>query len=133
MLGLHCCSLPSFSLVVMSRDDFELQCSASHCGGFSCCKARAPGAQGSVTAVSGLESTGLVVEVHGLSCSEACGTFLDQGSSLSFLHLVGGFSTTEPPGKPQNEGLEITHLETLHSGTGSFCGAHGGIGDDETK
>ena len=70
----------------MSRDDFELQCSASHCSGFSCCKARAPGAQGSVTAVSGLESTGLVVEVHGLSCSEACGTFLDQGSSLSFLH-----------------------------------------------
>ena len=50
-----------------------------------------------------------------------------------FPALVGGFSTTEPPGKPQNEGLEITHLETLQSGTGSFCGAHGGIGDDETK
>ena len=50
-----------------------------------------------------------------------------------FPTLVGGFFTTEPPGKHQNEGLEITHLETLPLGSGSFCGAHGGIGNDETR
>ena len=30
----------------------------------------------------GLRSTGSVVEAHGLSCSEACGVFLEQGSNL---------------------------------------------------
>ena len=40
-----------------------------------------------------------VAEVHGLRCSEACGIFPDQGSKL-FPELVGGFFTTEPPGKP---------------------------------
>ena len=51
---------------------------ASHCGGFSCCEARALGAQASVVAAPGL-STGAS---HGLSCSVACGIFLDQGSNL---------------------------------------------------
>ena len=45
-----------------------LSCSAwaSHCGGFSCCRARALGTQASV------------VVTHGLSCSAACGIFPDQ-------------------------------------------------------
>ena len=34
---------------------------------------------------------------HGLSCSVACGIFPDQGPV--FPELVGGFSTTAPPGK----------------------------------
>ena len=36
-------------------------------------------AVGSVAAVPRLESTGSVVVLHGLSCCEACGIFLDQG------------------------------------------------------
>ena len=41
---------------------------------------------GSEVAVRGLYSTGLVVLVHGLSCSAACGIFLDQGLNLCLLH-----------------------------------------------
>jgi len=41
---------------------------------------------GSVVAVPGLWSTGLIIAVHGLSCPAACGTFLDQGSNLYLLH-----------------------------------------------
>ena len=36
---------------------------------------------------------------HGLSCSSACGIFLDQESNLLSPALVGGFFTTDPPGK----------------------------------
>ena len=37
---------------------------------------------GSIVVAPRLQSTGSVVVVHGVSCSEACGVFLDQGSSL---------------------------------------------------
>ena len=37
---------------------------------------------------------------YGLSCSMACGIFLDQAGNLCLLHLAGGFFTTESPGKP---------------------------------
>ena len=43
---------------------------ASYCGGFSRCRARALGL------------VGLVIVVHRLSCSLACGIFLDQESNL---------------------------------------------------
>ena len=36
---------------------------------------------GSVVVAQGLQSAGSVVVVHGLSCSVACGIFLDQGSN----------------------------------------------------
>ena len=39
----------------------------------------------SVVAASGLWSTGLKVVAHGLSCSAACGIFLDQGLNLCLL------------------------------------------------
>ena len=57
------------SLVAVS--EVTLRCSvwASHCGGFSCRRAQAS-----------------VVVVHGLSCPEACGIFLDQRSNLCPLH-----------------------------------------------
>ena len=42
-----------------------------HCGGFPCCRAWALGLQGPCS----------VVVMHRLSCSAACGIFLDQGSS----------------------------------------------------
>ena len=41
---------------------------------------------GSVVTVPGLWSTGPVVVAHGLSCSMACGIFLDQGSHPHLLH-----------------------------------------------
>ena len=44
------------------------------------------GAQVSVVAAPGLESTGPVVEAHGHSCSETCGIFLDQKLNLCLLH-----------------------------------------------
>ena len=47
---------------------------ASHCGGLSCCRARALGVQASV------------VVAHGLSCSAACGILPDQGSNPCHLH-----------------------------------------------
>ena len=40
------------------------------------------------------------VAANGLSCSEACGNFLDQGLNLWSPALAGGLFTTEPPGKP---------------------------------
>ena len=36
---------------------------------------------------------------HGLSCSTACGVFLDQGWNPCFLTLIGRFFTTELPGE----------------------------------
>ena len=39
---------------------------------------------------------------HGLSCSRACGIFLDQaGNEPVSPTLAGRFFTTEPPGRPQ--------------------------------
>ena len=60
----------------------------SHCGGFSCCGAQTPGARASVVIAQfpWLQHTGSVVLVHGLSCSAACGIFLDQGSNPCLLH-----------------------------------------------
>ena len=60
----------------LRRAGATLRCGAqaSHCGGFSCCRARALGARASV-----------VVEC-GLSCSAACGIFPDQGLNLCPLH-----------------------------------------------
>ena len=40
----------------------------------------------SVVAVPGPQSTGSIVVVHRLSCSTACGIFLDQGPNPHLLH-----------------------------------------------
>ena len=53
---------------------------------FSCCGARALGMWASVVVARGLYSAGSVVVAHGLSCSAACGIFLDQGSNPCPLH-----------------------------------------------
>ena len=70
-LGLYCCVT---SLVAVSRD-YSSTCGAwvSHCGGCSC------GAQS-------LGHVGSVVVSHGLSCSGACGIFLDQELNTNALH-----------------------------------------------
>ena len=67
--GLQCCVWAT------------LCCSAqaSHCGGFSCCGARALGCMGSVVTDGRLESTGSVSVTHGLCCSEAHRIFSDYG------------------------------------------------------
>ena len=54
-----------------------------------------------------MQHAGSVLVVHGLSCSVACGIFLDQGLNLSLLHLAGSFFTTEPSGK--------SHILFIHS------------------
>ena len=59
---------------------------ASHCSGFSRCRARALG------------HTGFVVVAHRLSLPQGMG---DQRSNLCALHWQAGFLTTGPPGKPQ--------------------------------
>ena len=85
--GSYCCE--SFSLVVASGD-YPLA------GVWGLLLLRSPGSRarrlqqlqhvGSVVVVPRLESTGSVVVVQALSCSVACGIFLDQGSNLCLLH-----------------------------------------------
>ena len=58
-----------------------LQSTGSRCTSFSSC-----GTQASVAVARGLQSAGLVVVAHGLSCSAACGIFPDQGWNLCPLH-----------------------------------------------
>ena len=72
----------------LRRAGATLHCGAraSHCGGFSCCGARALGAWAPVVVALELSSAGSVVVAHGLSCSAACGIFLDQGSNSCPLH-----------------------------------------------
>ena len=48
----------------------------------------------------GLQRTGPVVVVHGLSFSEACEIFLELEMEPTTPALAGGFFTTEPSGKP---------------------------------
>ena len=74
------------SLVAVSRATLRCSVQASHCGGFSCCRARALGARASVVVAHGLQSTGSVVVAHGLSCSKVCGIFLDQGLNPCPMH-----------------------------------------------
>ena len=80
---------------------------ASHCSGFCWCEAWALAAQASVLGARGLTSCsswaldiGSTAVVHRLSCSTACGIFLDQGLNLCLLRWQADFFTTEPPGKP---------------------------------
>ena len=59
---------------------------ASHRGGFSCCRARALGHEGSVAVAPGLNSTDSIAVVHGLGCSAVCGVSQDSGSNPRLLH-----------------------------------------------
>ena len=51
-----------------------------------CCGTQTLGACASVVGARGFLSAGLVVVAHGLSCSTACGIFLDQGLNPCPLH-----------------------------------------------
>ena len=61
----------------------------SQCGGFSCCGARGRGCAGfssGSTWAPRLQLPGSRAQSHGLSCSEACGIFPNQGSNPCLLH-----------------------------------------------
>ena len=68
---------------------------ASHCGGFSCCGARALGKRASVVVARGLSSCGT-------RASLLHGTWDLPGPGIEPVSpaLAGGFLTTAPPGKP---------------------------------
>ena len=77
---------------------------ASHCGGFSCCKAQALGTRASVVAVHELSSCGsqtlehwLSRVQHWLSCSWACSSSQTRDLQVSPV-LQGRFFTNGPPG-----------------------------------
>ena len=72
---------------------------ASHCSCFSCCRAGALGLMGSVIVVLGVQSTGSIVVAQGLSCSTACGIFLDQRLNPCLLHWQADSLPLAPPGK----------------------------------
>ena len=72
IVHMHC-SL-RLSLVVVSRGYSGCCAQVSHCGFFSCCRTWALGLMGSIVAA------------HELSCSVACGIFLNQGSNLCLLY-----------------------------------------------
>ena len=96
-----------FSLVAMSRDYslVVVHRLLTACG-FPCCRAQRLGARlqlwhiDSVVAARRLYSLDSVVVAQELSCSVACGIFLDQGSIEPVSPaLAGEFFSTEPPGK----------------------------------
>ena len=91
VLGLRCCT-QAFQLW---QAEATLHCSvqASHCSGFSCCRAQALGARASVVVARGLSSCGT---------RELLRSMWDlpgPGIKPMSLVLAGEFLTTAPPGK----------------------------------
>ena len=95
------------SLVVASRATLCCSARASHCSGFSCCRAQALGEQGSVVVAHRLSSCGLRALERRLSSCGAWAQLLRgmwdlPGPGLEPMcpALAGRFLTTAPPGKP---------------------------------
>ena len=65
VLGLHCCV--GFSLLGWAGATLHCSAWASHCGGFSCCRAQAPGTQAIAVAARGLRVWGSQALEHRLS------------------------------------------------------------------
>ena len=61
--------------------------------------------QVSVVVTAGLKSTGSIPVAHGLSCSLACGIFLDQGLNLCLLRWQGDPSPMNHLGHPKTFAL----------------------------
>ena len=88
---------------------FHCGAPASHCGGFSCCGARALGVRASVGVACRLSSCGSrALERRLSSCGARAqlrrGVWDLPGPGLEPVSpaLAGGFLTTAPPGKPYN-------------------------------
>ena len=104
-------SLLCMGFLQLWRAGATLRCGAraSPCGGFSCCRAQALGAQASVVAVRRLSSCGSRALERRLSI---CGTWAQllhgmwdlPGPGIEPVSpaLAGGFLTTVPPGKSPN-------------------------------
>ena len=86
---------------------------ASHCSGFSCCRAGALGAQASVA------------EAHGLSCTTACGILVPRpGIEPMSSALVGGCLTTGPQGSPGFVSLHRTVVKKQSYGQWHLLNKH---------
>ena len=109
-LGLHCCVWAT------------LCCStpASHCSGFSCCRAQALGAQASV------------VTAPGLRCSVAHEIFLDQSLNPCPLHWQVDFQPLDHQGNPCTSSLTWEETEQIEgrNRTGSILKARLHLGPD---
>ena len=106
---------------MLRRAGATLRCGAraSHCGGFSCCGARALGTRASVVVARGLSSCGSRALEHRLSSCGALALLLrgmwdPPGPGLEPMSpvLAGGFLTTAPPGK--SLGLFFMHFNYLY-------------------
>ena len=79
-LSLHC-----YTWVFSSSSKWGLlscfSAQASHCSGFSFCRAQSLDTWALVVAACGLSSVGSVVTAHRLCCLAACGIFPDQRSN----------------------------------------------------
>ena len=88
---------------------------ASHCSGFSWCRAQALACArlqylqhtGSVVVAPRLSTTGSVVVAHGLSCSAVYGVFLDQVSNPCFLQWQADSSPLRHQGSPPSSKRKI--------------------------
>ena len=109
VLGL----LPCAGFLQLWRAGATLHCSAraSHCDGFSCCRARGLGARASVVVACGLSSCGSRAQLlH--SMWDLPGPGLEPVSPA----LAGGFLTTAPPGKsPCSLHFDLSHIKILLS------------------
>ena len=94
MLGRHCCAWAFSSCSEQGLTTLCCSAQASYCGGFSCCRARALGAQASVVVARRLSSCGAQAKMP-------CGMRDLPGPGLEPVSpaLAGGFLTTAPPGK----------------------------------
>ena len=123
VLGLRCYV---WAFLQLRRAGATLRCGAraSHCGGFSCCGARALGAWASVVVAPRLSSCGLWALEHRLS---SCGAWAQLLRTMWDLPrpglkpmspaLAGGFLTIAPPGKSQHLSL---NQQLSQSFPGSF-------------
>jgi len=105
VLGLHCHT--GFFLVVVSGV-FSL---VAACGPLitvaSLLAEHEPGLCAvSIAAVPGLQSTGSMAVTHRLSCSTACGVFLDQGLNPCLLHWQADSLPLSHQGSPEREELK---------------------------
>ena len=73
---------------------------AAHCSGFSCLRSQALGFVGFSSCGSWALEQGSIFVILGLSCSMACGIFLDQIEPMSPA-LAHGLFTMEPPREPR--------------------------------
>ena len=96
----------------LQRAGATLRCGAwaSHCSGFSCCRAQALGVRASIVVARGLSSCGSQALERRLSSCGARAQLLHgmwylPGPGLEPVSpaLAGVFLTTAPPGKPQEQ------------------------------